>query len=257
MTELTDREKELINYVIRGIAPDLQKMKYEIETIDQRLPSRVKLVNSLNELKKGIVLVDFFSNFCLPCFQLQPAIEAVAEEFDGQVKFIRINIEKTREATEAFNISSIPLVVVLKDGEVIQRLEGSPRYKRVDTIRWMVQRAFVPQDEWGKTYEIVSKVAKAKGWHLNPNKMVAEGLVTALTWNLQNYGKRFCPCKSEHMNENICPCREVEGKYLGADRMIKKNGLCYCGLFVSDKYIEAWNEARKKAMSTEKVEVKK
>jgi len=236
---MDEKEKEYITQ----LAGELQKMKYEIETINQRLPSKVRLVNSLDELKEGIVLVDFYSSWCLPCFQLQPAIEKVAEEFDGQAKFIRINIEKTKEATKAFDIRAIPLVVVLKDGKVVQKLEGSPRHKRVDIIRWMVQRAFVPQAEWDKTYRIVSKVAKAKGWHLNPDTRVREGLVTALAWNKMNHGNYYCPCKSEHIKQNVCPCHEVEGKYIGAEKMIEKQGLCYCNLFCSDKYMEAWDKA--------------
>ena len=237
---MTEDEKK---YLMQ-LAGELQKMKYEIEAINQRLPSKVKLVNSLDELKEGIVLVDFYSDYCVPCFQLQPAIEKVAEEFDSQVKFIRINIEKTKEATESFDIRAIPLVVVLKDGKVIQKLEGSPRHKRADIIRWMVQRAFVPQNEWDKTYRIVSKVAKAKGWHLNPDVHIREGLITALTYNRIKYNAYYCPCKAEHIRENICPCHEVEGKYIGAEKMIGKQGLCYCGLFCSDEYLEAWNKAK-------------
>lgn len=126
----------------------VMKLGYMVEAIDQRLPSKIKEVNSLDTIGKGVTLVDFYDEYCYPCFKLLPAMEMVAGEFDGKAEFVKIDVEKNEKAIEKFNIAVLPTVIVFRDGKVVQRLEGCPtdKDKRIKIIRWMVQRAFVPQE---------------------------------------------------------------------------------------------------------------
>jgi len=89
------------------------------------------------------------------------------------------------------------------------------------------------------------KVAEAKGWMFNPNKMERDGLITALAWNKENIGGYYCPCKPEHIPENKCPCKPHDD-YLGSDKAVERNGICYCGLFVSKDYMDKIIENHRK-----------
>ena len=221
--------KELWN-TINIIIANLQKLENQIEALDKRLPSKIVNIDSLDVIKNGIAVVDFWAEWCLPCYNLLPALETVAKEFED-VKFYKIDIDKHPDIVEKLKIQSIPLIVVYKDGKEVSRLVGSPREKKEDYLRWTIRRAFVPQDEWEKTKEMVEKIAKVKGWQLNPDRQIREGLITALTYNRLKYGRPYCPCKPEHVKENICPCRPYKD-YIGSEAKIEKEGTCYCGLFV-------------------------
>jgi len=231
--------KKLYEDILYPFLSDVIKLKYELQAVKQELPSRIENANSLDVTKKGMVMVDYYGQWCIPCYQFLPSIEKVAKEFVDEVTFVKIDIDKNPEIAEELGIKSIPLLVLYKDGKEVQRIEGCPRdeKKREDLLRWMIRRAMVSDEEWENTFNIMKKVAEAKGWHFNPNQMVRDGLITALTWNKKVYGNYYCPCKPEHLSENKCPCKP-HGEYLGSDGAVERNGICYCGLFVSQEYLD-------------------
>ena len=70
------------------------------------------------------VLVDFWATWCAPCLMVAPIVSEIAEEFSKTVKVCKVNVDEEPELAAAFKISSIPTLVVLKNGEVINILVG-------------------------------------------------------------------------------------------------------------------------------------
>ncbi len=70
-----------------------------------------------------VVVVDFFAEWCMPCVMLGPVIEDLAEEIK-EVKFVKVNVDDNQELAGKYNISSIPCLIIFKDGEEVDRIIG-------------------------------------------------------------------------------------------------------------------------------------
>lgn len=75
--------------------------------------------------KKGLVLIDFFAEWCMPCLMMAPVFEDLSEKFRGKIKFGKVNVEDSQELAQKFDVSSIPNLVLLKNGKVIDRFIGA------------------------------------------------------------------------------------------------------------------------------------
>ena len=72
---------------------------------------------------KDIVVVDFYANWCGPCRMLRPILEELSQEVQDY-KFASINIDQEEELADRFGISSIPCLVMFKDGKEFNRSIG-------------------------------------------------------------------------------------------------------------------------------------
>ena len=70
------------------------------------------------------VLLDFWASWCGPCKMLAPVIAEIAEEYAEEVKVGKVNVDEQEELAAAFRISSIPTVVVMKNGEITDMAVG-------------------------------------------------------------------------------------------------------------------------------------
>ena len=78
--------------------------------------------NVLNS--KGLVLVDFWAEWCGPCRQLGPFLEAIDEEMGGDVTIYKMNVDDSPETASQFGIRSIPTMFLFKDGKQVDTKVG-------------------------------------------------------------------------------------------------------------------------------------
>jgi thioredoxin 1 len=81
---------------------------------------------------KGLVLVDFFADWCGPCKMMAPVIEKMAEEFSGKMKIGKLNVDNNPNISMKFEIQSIPTLIFFKDGEMVDKLIG---YQSEEVLR--------------------------------------------------------------------------------------------------------------------------
>ena len=83
--------------------------------------------NSFDEevLKSQIpVFVDFWAEWCGPCRAIAPVLESLAEDYNGKVKIVKINVDKETDLANKYNVSAIPSLIIVKDGKEIDRIVG-------------------------------------------------------------------------------------------------------------------------------------
>ena len=82
------------------------------------------------------VLLDFYADWCGPCKMLAPVVHEIAEENAGTIKVGKINVDEQMELAMRFQVSSIPMLVVFKDGKVVTKSVG---YRSKAEIAAMVE----------------------------------------------------------------------------------------------------------------------
>jgi len=76
-------------------------------------------------VNEGVALVDFWAPWCGPCRMIAPVIEELAEEFDGKAAICKINTDEQQELASKFGIRSIPTILIMKNGEVVETMVGA------------------------------------------------------------------------------------------------------------------------------------
>ena len=71
------------------------------------------------------VLVDFWAEWCGPCKMIAPVLEEIADEQEGKLEVVKLNIDDNLDVTRRFDVMSIPTLILFKDGEPQVRLIGA------------------------------------------------------------------------------------------------------------------------------------
>jgi len=88
---------------------ELNADTFEREVIDCELP----------------VLVDCWAPWCQPCLIVAPIVEEVAKEYQGKVKFCKLNVDENSDIAARYGIMSIPTLLIFKEGKVVDQIIGA------------------------------------------------------------------------------------------------------------------------------------
>ncbi len=85
---------------------------------------------------EGLVLVDFWAPWCMPCRMLAPTIEEIANEMEGKVKVCKMNVDESIKYPQQYGIMSIPTVMLFKNGQIVETMIGlQPKEEILKTIQ--------------------------------------------------------------------------------------------------------------------------
>ena len=98
----------------------------------------VNIINSLNELNELIknnklVILDCYANWCGPCRMLAPVVEELSEEFTD-ISFNKVYVDSAMDIATTFNIQSIPLLLMFKDGKLVNQSLGFKSKSALEAI---------------------------------------------------------------------------------------------------------------------------
>ena len=88
-----------------------------------------KVINS-NEFNSEVlnssevVLVDFSAEWCGPCKMLAPIIDELSKEMEGKSKVFKIDVDKSGDIAQKYNVMNVPTVMIFKNGEVVEKVVG-------------------------------------------------------------------------------------------------------------------------------------
>ena len=77
------------------------------------------------------VLVDFWAEWCGPCKVIAPVIEELALDYDGKVKFGKLNVDDHNQVASEYGVRSIPTLLVFKNGAVVNQIVGAVPKERI------------------------------------------------------------------------------------------------------------------------------
>lgn len=80
------------------------------------------------------VFVDFWAEWCGPCRVIAPIVDELSREFEGRVKFVKINVDENAEIADRYEIQAIPTLIIFKGGQPVQRIVGAAPKGRYQTL---------------------------------------------------------------------------------------------------------------------------
>ncbi len=89
-------------------------------------------------IANGTVLVDFSASWCGPCRMLTPILELLAEQMKDSVTVIKVDVDESQSIAMQYDISSVPTLILFKDGVVKQRIVG---LKDLASLKQLIQEA--------------------------------------------------------------------------------------------------------------------
>ena len=77
------------------------------------------------DIKSGITMVDFWAPWCGPCRMVSPILEELSDEMEDKAKILKMNVDENPQVATQFGITSIPTLIVFKNGEKVDQTLGA------------------------------------------------------------------------------------------------------------------------------------
>lgn len=90
--------------------------------------------NFANEVSSGVVLIDFWAEWCGPCQVMLPILSDFANDIGDKVKVGKINVDENPALAQQFRVMSIPTLIVLKDGKPVEMMVGVKQKDELNEI---------------------------------------------------------------------------------------------------------------------------
>lgn len=81
----------------------------------------------------GLVLVDFYADWCGPCKMMAPVVDKIGENYAGKAKVIKVNVDNSSDVAARFGIMSIPTFILFKNGKEVKKIIGGVPQEMLET----------------------------------------------------------------------------------------------------------------------------
>ena len=144
---------------------------------------KITAANFENEVLRSDkpVLLDFYADWCGPCKMLSPILHELAEEKSGTLKVGKVNVDEQMELAMRFQVSSIPMLVVFKDGKAVAKSVGyRPKSETAVGVGYIAAaldhddlRVFIQTADAGSGRSTARHTAYDHNFHLAPSTIAA------------------------------------------------------------------------------------
>lgn len=80
--------------------------------------------NFQSTVSQGVTLVDFYADWCGPCRKISPMLDELSNDLQGKAKIAKVNVDQNKRLSTSFNVTSMPTIILFKDGVEIRRVSG-------------------------------------------------------------------------------------------------------------------------------------
>ncbi|HJT84603.1 MAG TPA: thioredoxin [Nitrososphaeraceae archaeon] len=124
---VTDDNNDEISAIMKR---KIEKYQEELKLMNElkKINKPLHLTDSNFDLEKSkyhLLVVDFWAAWCGPCRMVSPIIEQLAEQYSGKIVFGKVNVDENPRTSQRFNIQSIPTLMILKEGQIVDIMIGA------------------------------------------------------------------------------------------------------------------------------------
>jgi thioredoxin 1 len=129
-----------VNYNVCRLNKPVNKHKTNEEiTMSTTEDNLVPMINAVQfeldvEGGTGVTLVDFYADWCGPCKMIAPVLEQLAEEYEGQLKIVKINADEEADVLAKYAVRGLPTMMVFKDGQSVDVTVGAQPYPAIKAM---------------------------------------------------------------------------------------------------------------------------